>query len=181
MVAAFKRFSGVAEFGASYVCAEQSASLFSVKFSKFKRSVRRFKLVKFKDSARLSKFDESKNSAEPAETNFASLPILTASFAFIGLCKFAKGLVFVKFDDLKPSAFPAFFAKSGRFLFTVLIWFINFMSKGCSELAHFSALVSYANEAGDISPNSRVSEFLAERSEERRVGKECRSRWSPYH
>ena len=22
---------------------------------------------------------------------------------------------------------------------------------------------------------------LAERSEERRVGKECRSRWSPYH
>ena len=24
-------------------------------------------------------------------------------------------------------------------------------------------------------------EVLAERSEERRVGKECRSRWSPYH
>ena len=23
--------------------------------------------------------------------------------------------------------------------------------------------------------------FSAERSEERRVGKECRSRWSPYH
>ena len=23
--------------------------------------------------------------------------------------------------------------------------------------------------------------FAAERSEERRVGKECRSRWSPYH
>ena len=23
--------------------------------------------------------------------------------------------------------------------------------------------------------------FFAERSEERRVGKECRSRWSPYH
>ena len=25
------------------------------------------------------------------------------------------------------------------------------------------------------------SSFLAQRSEERRVGKECRSRWSPYH
>ena len=25
------------------------------------------------------------------------------------------------------------------------------------------------------------AESLAERSEERRVGKECRSRWSPYH
>ena len=24
-------------------------------------------------------------------------------------------------------------------------------------------------------------EFLLDRSEERRVGKECRSRWSPYH
>ena len=26
-----------------------------------------------------------------------------------------------------------------------------------------------------------MGEDLAERSEERRVGKECRSRWSPYH
>ena len=26
-----------------------------------------------------------------------------------------------------------------------------------------------------------VKEVAAERSEERRVGKECRSRWSPYH
>src|SRR5256884_4933471 len=28
---------------------------------------------------------------------------------------------------------------------------------------------------------SKISEKLDERSEERRVGKECRSRWSPYH
>src|SRR3712207_2830262 len=28
---------------------------------------------------------------------------------------------------------------------------------------------------------SRYREFAADRSEERRVGKECRSRWSPYH
>ena len=27
----------------------------------------------------------------------------------------------------------------------------------------------------------RVKNNLSERSEERRVGKECRSRWSPYH
>ena len=27
----------------------------------------------------------------------------------------------------------------------------------------------------------RASEFRVDRSEERRVGKECRSRWSPYH
>src|SRR5438477_7248574 len=28
---------------------------------------------------------------------------------------------------------------------------------------------------------ARISHFLSTRSEERRVGKECRSRWSPYH
>ena len=27
----------------------------------------------------------------------------------------------------------------------------------------------------------RAMEFAIKRSEERRVGKECRSRWSPYH
>ena len=27
----------------------------------------------------------------------------------------------------------------------------------------------------------RVAEVIKTRSEERRVGKECRSRWSPYH
>ena len=27
----------------------------------------------------------------------------------------------------------------------------------------------------------RIAYLIAERSEERRVGKECRSRWSPYH
>src|SRR2546425_11413397 len=31
------------------------------------------------------------------------------------------------------------------------------------------------------SPHERTRHAHAERSEERRVGKECRSRWSPYH
>ena len=39
--------------------------------------------------------------------------------------------------------------------------------------------------AGVVDGNGNVSErfaaLLANRSEERRVGKECRSRWSPYH
>src|SRR5216683_5735348 len=30
-------------------------------------------------------------------------------------------------------------------------------------------------------PLEQVSQYAIERSEERRVGKECRSRWSPYH
>ena len=29
--------------------------------------------------------------------------------------------------------------------------------------------------------NSHIELIASERSEERRVGKECRSRWSPYH
>src|SRR5436190_22945176 len=29
--------------------------------------------------------------------------------------------------------------------------------------------------------SKRSADFVASRSEERRVGKECRSRWSPYH
>ena len=30
-------------------------------------------------------------------------------------------------------------------------------------------------------PNLTENDILIKRSEERRVGKECRSRWSPYH
>ena len=33
----------------------------------------------------------------------------------------------------------------------------------------------------DFSPNAMVQAMVMQRSEERRVGKECRSRWSPYH
>ena len=29
--------------------------------------------------------------------------------------------------------------------------------------------------------NNRIQKWAEDRSEERRVGKECRSRWSPYH
>src|SRR3712207_9517914 len=34
-------------------------------------------------------------------------------------------------------------------------------------------------ESGRVMPPSRTLQRFAERSEERRVGKECRSRWSP--
>ena len=35
--------------------------------------------------------------------------------------------------------------------------------------------------AGLYRDTTAVNDTLAARSEERRVGKECRSRWSPYH
>ena len=37
-----------------------------------------------------------------------------------------------------------------------------------------------ADNVSDI-PFSPIRKFFDIRSEERRVGKECRSRWSPYH
>ena len=39
----------------------------------------------------------------------------------------------------------------------------------------------YCHEENDEDLRKKVHDDLAERSEERRVGKECRSRWSPYH
>src|SRR6266850_5058486 len=50
-----------------------------------------------------------------------------------------------------------------------------------SDLAGASAPRTSATKAAKLarSPNSTPAELR--RSEERRVGKECRSRWSPYH
>ena len=36
-------------------------------------------------------------------------------------------------------------------------------------------------EVGKKAPDFELPDQNGERSEERRVGKECRSRWSPYH
>src|SRR2546426_12253549 len=49
----------------------------------------------------------------------------------------------------------------------------------------FMALMLNAMDAmdprGTLTVRSRVNPEREDRSEERRVGKECRSRWSPYH
>ena len=39
----------------------------------------------------------------------------------------------------------------------------------------------FAPEAFEDAETEAANKFLVLRSEERRVGKECRSRWSPYH
>src|SRR5256886_5622607 len=45
---------------------------------------------------------------------------------------------------------------------------------------HMSEYVSLDAEVGFITFDELLT-MVSERSEERRVGKECRSRWSPYH
>src|SRR3712207_4917299 len=50
------------------------------------------------------------------------------------------------------------------------------------EVHHFALLVGYGATA--INPYlafETLEQLAGSRSEERRVGKECRSRWSPYH
>ena len=51
-----------------------------------------------------------------------------------------------------------------------LFWLEDEALEACDELAELALLEDEALEAE-----------LELRSEERRVGKECRSRWSPYH
>ena len=47
------------------------------------------------------------------------------------------------------------------------------------QLAH--NILEYAAKRLELKDNTEVSLTFVHRSEERRVGKECRSRWSPYH
>ena len=51
-----------------------------------------------------------------------------------------------------------------------------------SEDGKKAAIVEVNSETDFVAKNEKFQDFVAAvRSEERRVGKECRSRWSPYH
>ena len=45
----------------------------------------------------------------------------------------------------------------------------------------YQDIINYLEHRRDTIIKEGVNCIPAERSEERRVGKECRSRWSPYH
>ena len=47
--------------------------------------------------------------------------------------------------------------------------------------ASADSILLVARTSGKSGESNGISVFVANRSEERRVGKECRSRWSPYH
>ena len=57
-------------------------------------------------------------------------------------------------------------------LFSVFVWAEDVLLSAALPVLPDAALVSFFIVAVEISTT---------RSEERRVGKECRSRWSPYH
>src|SRR5260370_1195949 len=69
------------------------------------------------------------------------------------------------------------------FVFTPLS-IVTFSTLPRQILTHGTAIFSLTRNVGGSVGISIVEALLAEntqRSEERRVGKECRSRWSPYH
>ena len=55
--------------------------------------------------------------------------------------------------------------------------------RGCEELGDTAAMCRVLLAPGDRAGTLEhiAAETVVTRSEERRVGKECRSRWSPYH
>ena len=64
------------------------------------------------------------------------------------------------------------------------------VAEGSCRFVHVDASHLYEHVYGDIGAAREIlqpdgivvlDDFRSERSEERRVGKECRSRWSPYH
>ena len=57
-----------------------------------------------------------------------------------------------------------------------LLDFVTFMEKRRASYITQTLALAWAQQ-----PQNVQSAHWAQRSEERRVGKECRSRWSPYH
>src|SRR5256885_11843342 len=55
------------------------------------------------------------------------------------------------------------------------------LTSTAADYARFCQMMLDGGKAGSTRLLSRKSIELMTRSEERRVGKECRSRWSPYH
>ena len=66
-----------------------------------------------------------------------------------------------------------------------VLWVIAFAIFPLVALSGFTIWQQYLRDQFIISNErtnfTQAASFAAERSEERRVGKECRSRWSPYH
>ena len=58
---------------------------------------------------------------------------------------------------------------------TVIIFLLE---EGSDEFSYLKTIYESPGKKGDF---EKFSSNFYGRSEERRVGKECRSRWSPYH
>ena len=57
---------------------------------------------------------------------------------------------------------------------SVDVWGSDFLTNTLNQLRYYAKIGAFRRQEDPLL-------ILADRSEERRVGKECRSRWSPYH
>ena len=59
----------------------------------------------------------------------------------------------------------------------------HLISKKYKKISPISLKIKSPKETGKsfVSNSKLKANYFSKRSEERRVGKECRSRWSPYH
>src|ERR1019366_6196784 len=76
-----------------------------------------------------------------------------------------------------PTAKPNPVVKPGEFVFAAARLDHGHINAMCNGLLDAGATLKWVY---DPDPK-KTQAFRAKRSEERRVGKECRSRWSPYH
>src|SRR2546422_6998750 len=63
----------------------------------------------------------------------------------------------------------------------LVLLFLGALSLACAEERTVAPPLAPPSLSLQGALPAAASQFYAQRSEERRVGKECRSRWSPYH
>ena len=107
-------------------------------------------------------------------------PLSLAGWLIGALLALCDGLVWAELGSLFPGSGGTYgylrevFGRHGvgRLLAFLFAWQTVFVA----PLNQATGYIGFANYAGYLFPA-----LSASRSEERRVGKECRSRWSPYH
>ena len=62
-----------------------------------------------------------------------------------------------------------------------MVWEYWFILLGITEYIIYRSFIKSLKYTGEYDTDNSIQEGIHHRSEERRVGKECRSRWSPYH
>ena len=146
-------------------------------YSEFRNSFEKEKAL----SRRFAKIDVVEPSADESNSYgdaFEMVPSLKNSsnriFVSCNRYSISVGVKIVRTGIPGNPSFDGLIMKQPRPGGTVLVPFV----RDCFGWAPFDQLMTKSDSAEE---NSSREDKIPTRSEERRVGKECRSRWSPYH